>query len=114
MPLRRRRLILSKRIMHKVLYACTVFRLLRRGLSAMLSSESCLVSQAFCTICGERIHPLQRLSPIYPSSIAPCARGICVNSGDGEEAAEEREFFTCFDFPDFSIEFGIDEACSKS
>jgi hypothetical protein len=37
-----------------------------------------------------------------------------VNSDEDEEAAEEREFFTTFDFPDFSIEFGIDEACSKS
>lgn len=60
------------------------------------------------------IHPLQRLSPIYPSLIAPCARGIYVNSDDGEEAAEEREFFTCLDFLDLSLEFSIDDACSKS
>jgi hypothetical protein len=97
--------------MHKVLYACIV---LRRGLSPILSSASCLVSQAFCTICSERMHPLQRFGPIYPCAIAPCARGIYVNSDEDEEAAEEREFFTTFDFPDFSIEFGIDEACSKS
>ena len=37
-----------------------------------------------------------------------------MNSKDGKEAAEKREFFTSFDFPDFSIEFNIDEACSKT
>jgi hypothetical protein len=85
-----------------------------RGLSPILSSASCLVSQAFCTICGERMHPLQRLGPIYPCAIAPCARGIYVNSDDDEEAVEEREFFTYSDFSAFSLEFGVDEACSRA
>jgi hypothetical protein len=59
------------------------------------------------------MHPLQRFSPIYPCAIAPCPRGIYVNSDDDEEVAEEREFFTCFDFPYFSIEFGIDAGLIK-
>jgi hypothetical protein len=37
-----------------------------------------------------------------------------VNSDDDEEAAEERECFTCSDFLAFSIKFGIDEACSRA
>lgn len=64
--------------------------------------------------CGEMIHSLERLSPIYPSLTPLCVRGIYVNSDDGEEAAEQREFFTCLDFLDFSLEFSIDEACPKS
>jgi hypothetical protein len=64
--------------------------------------------------CGEMIHPLGKLSPIYPSLIALCVCEIYVNSDDGEEAAEQREFFTCVDFLDFSLEISIDEACPKS